>query len=69
MRYSPQESMEDVMNKYVKWGLVGLLVFYLVTQPAAAAGLVHGAFGFLHDTATGVGTFVTNVGPSDSATP
>ncbi|NUS73669.1 MAG: hypothetical protein HOQ05_09725 [Corynebacteriales bacterium] len=57
------------MNKYVKWSLIGLLVFYLVTQPAAAAGVVHGTFGFLHDTATGVGTFLTNVGPSESSAP
>lgn len=61
--------MGDVMNKYVKWSLIGLLVFYLVTQPAAAAGVVHGTFGFLHDTATGVGTFLTNVGPSESSAP
>ncbi len=52
------------MGKVVKWGLVALLVFYVVTQPAAAAGIVHSAIGGLQNAATGVGSFVTNVGGS-----
>lgn len=50
------------MGKYVKWGLVVLLVFYVATQPAAAAGVVHSAIGGLKNIATGASAFVTGVG-------
>lgn len=51
------------MSKYFKWGAIALLIFYVVTQPANAAGLVHSAIGGLENIGTGMGQFVTNVTP------
>ena len=51
------------MSNTIKWGLVVLLVFYVVTQPSNAAGVVHSAFGAVHNAATGVGQFITNLAP------
>jgi hypothetical protein len=37
------------MKKLLTWGAIAFVIFYLVTQPAGAAGVVHGAW---HDLGT-----------------
>jgi hypothetical protein len=48
-------------KKLIKFGGIGLLVFYVVTQPANAAGIVHSIGHGLQSVAVGFGQFVTNL--------
>jgi hypothetical protein len=51
----------QVLGKIVRWGLLIFVVFYVVTEPAGAAGLVHGAIDGLHTVATSLATFVNSL--------
>lgn len=51
------------MSNALKWGGIALVVFYVVTQPANAAGIVHSAIGFVQNIGVGIGQFITNVAP------
>lgn len=48
-------------KKILKWGIIGLLVFYVVTQPANAAGIVQSLGSGLENVANGFGQFITNL--------
>lgn len=48
-------------KKIIKWGLIVLLVFYVVTQPQNAAGVVGSIGDGLQSAATGFGSFITNI--------
>lgn len=48
-------------KKVLKWGGISLLVFYVVTQPQNAAGLVRSIGGGLQGIAVGFGQFVSNL--------
>ena len=49
------------MKKFLKWGAIALLVFFVVTQPSDAAGVVRSLGGGLSNIATGFSAFVTNL--------
>jgi hypothetical protein len=49
------------MKKVIQWGLIAALVFYIVTQPANAAGVVRSIGGGLQSAAEGFGTFISNL--------
>ncbi len=49
------------MKKFLKWGAIALLVFFVVTQPASAADVVRSLGDGLVTVANGFSTFVTNV--------
>jgi hypothetical protein len=48
-------------KKILKWAVIGLLVFYVVTQPQNAAGIVQSLGNGLENAATGFGQFITNL--------
>jgi hypothetical protein len=49
------------MKKFLKWGAIALLVFFVVTQPADAAGVVRSMGDGLINIASGMSAFVTNL--------
>jgi hypothetical protein len=49
------------MKKVAKWGSLGFLAFYLVSQPHKAANAVHGALGGLTGAATSLSSFVSDL--------
>jgi hypothetical protein len=49
------------MKKLLTWGAVAFVVFYLVTQPAGAAGVIHGAWHILGSAGHGLSRFVNSV--------
>jgi hypothetical protein len=50
-----------MLKKIITWGIGLFVVFYLVTNPTGAAGLVHGVIDGLHTIATSMATFVNNL--------
>lgn len=50
-----------MIKTILKWGAVALLVFFVVTQPASAADVVHSLGDGLVNIASGFSTFVSNV--------
>jgi hypothetical protein len=49
------------MKAVMKWGLIAILVFFIVTRPGDAAGVVRSIGSGLASIATGVSAFVTNL--------
>ncbi len=49
------------MKKFLKWGSIAFIGFYLVSQPHRAADVVHGALGGLSGAATSLSTFVSDL--------
>ena len=49
------------MKKFLKWGSLAFIAFYLVSQPHRAANVVHGALGGLSGAATSLSTFVSDL--------
>lgn len=49
------------MKKILKFGGIALLIFYVVTQPKQAAGIVHSIGNGLQTAAVGFGQFITNL--------
>ncbi|MFG1926168.1 hypothetical protein [Cryptosporangium sp. NPDC048952] len=49
------------MKKFLKWGALALLVFFVVTQPADAAGVVRSLGDGVVNIASGMSAFVTNL--------
>jgi hypothetical protein len=49
------------MKRMVTWGLVAFLVFYVVTQPGDAAGVMRSIGNGLRSIAVGLGNFVSNL--------
>ncbi len=50
-----------MVKKIVSWGLLAFLVFYLVTRPAEAAGVVQSLVGGLKNVGVGLSNFVTGL--------
>ncbi len=50
-----------MMKTVLKWGAIALLVFFVVTQPASAADVVHSLGEWAVIIANGMATFVGNV--------
>jgi hypothetical protein len=50
-----------VAKKVLGWGALAFLVFYIVTQPAAAAGVFKAIGSGLASIANGFGSFVGNL--------
>ncbi len=49
------------MKKFLKWGSLAFLAFYLVSQPHKAANVVHGALGGISGAASSLSTFVSDL--------
>ncbi|HEV2086797.1 MAG TPA: hypothetical protein VGR21_00665 [Cryptosporangiaceae bacterium] len=49
------------MQKVLKWAGLALLLFYIVTQPQNAAGMVRSIGGGLQGIAVGLGEFITHL--------
>ena len=49
------------MKKYLRWGAVAFLAFYLVSSPNKAAHVVRGALGGLRMAATSLTEFVSAI--------
>ncbi|WP_170323914.1 hypothetical protein [Cryptosporangium phraense] len=49
------------MKKFLKWGAIALLVFFVVTQPGDAAGVVRSLGNGMVNIASGFSAFVTNL--------
>jgi hypothetical protein len=50
-----------MLGRIIKWALLIFVVFYLVTDPTGAAGLVHGAIDGLRTLGTSLATFVNSL--------
>ncbi len=50
-----------MMKKYAKWGGIAFVLWYLISKPAEAANVVHGALNGLAGAADSLGTFVSQV--------
>lgn len=50
-----------MLKTVIKWGLVALLVFFVVTQPADAANAVHVGLDGAKSIASGFSAFVANL--------
>jgi hypothetical protein len=48
-------------KKAIKWTAIALLIFYVVTQPANAAGIVRSIGNGLQSAAVGFGQFINNL--------
>jgi hypothetical protein len=49
------------MKKLLTWGATAFVVFYLVTQPSGAAGMIHGAWHTLGTAGHALSTFVNSL--------
>ncbi|HXA63103.1 MAG TPA: hypothetical protein VNW94_28480 [Streptosporangiaceae bacterium] len=49
------------MKKYLKWGGIGFVVWYLVAKPHQAASVVHGMINGLAAAANSLGQFVSSM--------
>ena len=49
------------MKKVLSFGVVAFLVFYVVTRPADAAGVMHQIGAWLKMIAVGLGNFLSNL--------
>lgn len=49
------------MKKYAKWGSIGFVLWYMISRPSEAAGVVHGAWSGLGGAANHLGTFVSSI--------
>lgn len=50
-----------MLGKIIRWAIILFVVFYLVTDPTGAAGLVHSVINGLHSVATSMATFVNSL--------
>jgi hypothetical protein len=50
------------MGKFIKWGIVIFIVFYIATQPEAAAGTAHTILNGLHSAANSMARFMGSLG-------
>jgi hypothetical protein len=49
------------MKKLLTWGAIAFVIFYLVTQPTSAAGVIHGAWHGLGSAGHALATFVNSL--------
>lgn len=50
------------MSKLLKWVLGAFVVFYILSDPSAAAGTVHGLLGDLQNAGNSLAQFVSGLG-------
>lgn len=50
-----------MFKKFLTWGLVAFLVFFIAYRPSNAASVFRTLGSSLYDVATGIGTFFTNL--------
>jgi hypothetical protein len=50
-----------MLKKIIGWAIVLFIVFYIATQPAGAAGLVHHGYNGLHSAANSLARFVNSL--------
>jgi hypothetical protein len=48
------------VDKIVKYGLIAFVIFFLVTAPEGAAGIISRAIDGLHSLGNGLSSFVTD---------
>lgn len=51
-----------MIRRMLFWGFWILVIFYIATDPAGAAGLVHQIWGWLHSAATSLIAFLHDLG-------
>lgn len=49
------------MSKIVRWGLIIFVVWYVVTYPTQASGLIHSGIGLLESAATSGANFISSL--------
>lgn len=52
-----------MIKKYVKWGSIAFVVWYIVNRPDGAAGVVQGTLNGLGGAADSLSTFMTSAIP------
>lgn len=50
-----------MLRRVIMWAIVLFIIFYVATQPAGAAGVVHHAYNGLHDAAISMAKFVNSL--------
>jgi hypothetical protein len=50
-----------MLKKVITWAIVLFIVYYLVSQPHAAAGVVHSAFNGLRSAGNSLSRFVSSL--------
>jgi hypothetical protein len=51
----------EAMKKYAKWGAIAFALWYVLTRPAGAANMIHGALGGLSDAAGSLSQFMNQL--------
>ena len=49
------------LKKIIQWAVVIFIVYYLATQPVAAANTLHNGFNLLKSAASSLSTFVSSL--------
>ncbi len=49
------------MKKYVKWGAIAFVLWYVLNQPSGAASMIHGALGGMSNAAGSLSQFVSQL--------
>jgi hypothetical protein len=52
---------DQMLGKIIRWAIVLFIVFYVATQPAGAAGVVHHLYNGLHDAGNSMARFVNSL--------
>lgn len=50
-----------MLKKFITWAIVLFIVYYLITHPSGAAGVVHQAFNGLRSAGESLSTFVSSL--------
>jgi hypothetical protein len=50
-----------MLKKYLKWGAIAFVAWFVIAKPASAANVVHGMIGGLESAAQSLGQFVQSV--------
>jgi hypothetical protein len=50
-----------MLKKIITWAITLFIIFYVATEPAGAAGVVHHLFNGLHDAANSMAQFVNSL--------
>jgi hypothetical protein len=53
--------MISVLKKVITWGIVIFIVYYLISDPNGASGVVHSALNGLRNAGNSLAQFVTNL--------
>ncbi len=50
-----------MLKKVITWAVVIFIIYYVATEPAGAAGVVHNVYNGLHSAATSMAQFVNSL--------